>query len=360
MNRSPGLSALTRRRFATPRSAALVIIALTAFAAFVIAAAPRALVGVVRAEVAHQVSDMPAISRDLAASLIGSPAFGPVADSEVADGWDEGAGDVFGTVGQLLADNRESLEPALAPLVGEAEFAAYSQDIQIDPEDLDPQAPISIMQLFAEPAMQSNVELVDGTWPEPWTGTGPVEIVLSEAAAETMLWPIGEVRSAPPSTGVTSVDDWFEGHAEVELVGTVSALDPGADRWTHLPTALTATVYDDGNRRPTATSVAWVHPDSWAQLAPRCARSFRRGIPWTAERPSAPNPASSCPPSAPRRRRASPSTRPGSCASASRAGSSTCCRRRSPAPTPRAPSSPSRRSARSRSVSRSSCSPPPS
>ncbi|WP_214466518.1 FtsX-like permease family protein [Microbacterium flavescens] len=268
MNRSPGLSALTRRRFATPRSAALVIIALTAFAAFVIAAAPRALVGVVRAEVAHQVSDMPAISRDLAASLIGSPAFGPVADSEVADGWDEGAGDVFGTVGQLLADNRESLEPALAPLVGEAEFAAYSQDIQIDPEDLDPQAPISIMQLFAEPAMQSNVELVDGTWPEPWTGTGPVEIVLSEAAAETMLWPIGEVRSAPPSTGVTSVDDWFEGHAEVELVGTVSALDPGADRWTHLPTALTATVYDDGNRRPTATSVAWVHPDSWAQLAP--------------------------------------------------------------------------------------------
>ena len=32
MSRSPGLSALTRRRFATPRSAALVIIALTAFA----------------------------------------------------------------------------------------------------------------------------------------------------------------------------------------------------------------------------------------------------------------------------------------------------------------------------------------
>ena len=268
MTRSPGLSALTRRRFATPRSAALVIIALTAFAAFVIAAAPRALVGVVRAEVAHQVSDMPAISRDLSASLIGSPALGPANDPEVTGGWDEGAENVFGAVGRLLADNRASLEPALAPLVGEAQFAAYAQDLRVDPENLPPQAPISIVQLFAEPAMQSSVELVDGAWPRPWSGTGPVEIVLSDAAAATMQWPIGEVRSAPPSTRVTSVEDWLEGAVEIQLVGTVGAIDPEADRWAHLPTSLTATVFDDGNRRPTATSVAWVHPESWAQIVP--------------------------------------------------------------------------------------------
>ena len=127
MTRTPGLFALTRRRFATPRSAAIVIIALTAFAAFVIAVAPRALVGVVRAEVAHQVADMPAISRDLSASLIGLPAFGPPTDPAVAEDWDEGAGDVFGALGQLLADNRDGLEPALAPLVGDAQFAAYGR-----------------------------------------------------------------------------------------------------------------------------------------------------------------------------------------------------------------------------------------
>ncbi|WP_374316164.1 hypothetical protein, partial [Microbacterium sp.] len=195
MTRTPGLFALTRRRFATPRSAAVVIVALVAFAAFVIAAAPRALVGVVRAEVAHQIGDMPAISRDLSASLIGVPAFGPPADPAVAEEWDEGAADVFGALGQLLADNRDGLEPALEPLVGDARFAAYSEDLQFDPDDLDPQAPHSILQLLAEPTMQSDVELIEGEWPAPWSGAGPVEIVLSESSAETKMWPVGEVRS---------------------------------------------------------------------------------------------------------------------------------------------------------------------
>ncbi len=268
MTRTPGLFALTRRRFATPRSAAIVIVALTAFAAFVIAAAPRALVGVVRAEVSHQIADMPAISRDLAAALIGVPALGPPADPAIADGWDEGAAEVFGALGQLLADNRDRLEPALAPLVGEAEFATFADDIQFDPDTLDPQAPLSILNLLAEPAMQAHVDLIEGEWPSAWTGTGPVEIVLSPSAAATMLWPIGEVRSTAPAREVESIDDWLGGAAEVVLVGTVEAADAGDDRWTHLPTALTATVFDDGNRRPTATSVGWVHPGSWAQIAP--------------------------------------------------------------------------------------------
>lgn len=267
MTRTPGLFALTRRRFATPRSAAIVIIALTAFAAFVIAAAPRALVGVVRAEVAHQIADMPAISRDLSASLIGVLGFGPPTDPDVAEGWDEGAAPVLGALGQLLADNRDGLEPALEPLVGEAEFALYSDYIQFDPDALDPQAPISIVQLLAEPEMQSNLELVEGEWPAPWPGSGPVEIVLSESAAATMMWPIGETRSTAPTRTVDSIEDWLDGAAEVVLVGTVDAVDADADRWTHLPTALTATVFDDGNRRPTATSVAWLHPETWEPIS---------------------------------------------------------------------------------------------
>lgn len=268
MTRTPGLFALTRRRFATPRSAAIVIIALTAFAAFVIAAAPRALVGVVRAEVSHQIADMPAISRDLSASLLGAPAFGPAADPAVVEEWDGDAGDTFGALGQLLAENRDGLEPALEPLVGDAQFAVYSNDIQFDPDRLDPQAPISIVQLLADPTMRSNLELVEGGWPAPWTGSGPVEILLSESAAETMMWPLGEVRSTAPTREVDSIDDWLDGAAEVVLVGTARAIDPDDDRWTHLPTSLTATVFDDGNRRPTATSVAWIDPRTWEQIAP--------------------------------------------------------------------------------------------
>ena len=278
MTSSPGLFALTRRRFATPRSAALVIVALTLLAAFVISAAPRALVGVVRDEVAHQIADVPPTSRDLNARIIGVPAFGPATDPAVTEGWDAAAVDVFGEVGQALAANRAGFEPGLQGLVGPARFAAYGEAFRVDPDDLGPTAPFSALQLLAEPWMQSDVELVEGAWPAPWPGRGPIELVLSEEAAATMQWPIGEIRGTPVPRGETrpnppseddlTAEDWEAGQASVVLVGTVRAVDAEADRWLHLPTSLLATVFDDGNRRPTATSVAWIDPASWEQIAP--------------------------------------------------------------------------------------------
>ncbi|WP_127475951.1 FtsX-like permease family protein [Microbacterium sulfonylureivorans] len=266
MTRSPGLSALTRRRFATPRSAAIVIVALIAFAAFVIAAAPRALVGVVRAEVAHQISDMPAISRDLSASLIGVPALGIASDPLVTEGWDDGAAGVFGAVGQLMADNRASLEPALAPLVADVEFALYGQPTLVVPQELPADAPFGLVQLLADPRQQQSLVLVEGEWADPWTGEGPLEVVLSVEAAQTMQWEVGEQRAAPADPGAPVSSGWDAEAPVLELVGTVEAGDPDADRWAHLPTSLTATVFDDGNQRPRATSVAWVHPETRAQL----------------------------------------------------------------------------------------------
>lgn len=258
MTRAPGLFALTRRRFATPRSAAIVIVALIAFAAFVIAAAPRALVGVVRAEVAHQIADMPAISRDLTATLLGVPGFGPAADPDVAAEWDAGAGDVFGALGQLLADNRDGLEPALAPLVGPAQFALFGQPTLVVPRDLPADAPFGLVQLLSDPHAQQHLRLVEGEWAQPWDGDGPVPVVLSAAAAETMQWDVGEVRGVPADPGAPTSGEWADDLPAFELVGTAEAADPEADRWAHLPTSLTATVFDDGNRRPQATSVAWV------------------------------------------------------------------------------------------------------
>ena len=266
MTRSPGLSALTRRRFATPRSAALVIVALIAFAAFVIAAAPRALVGVVRAEVAHQVADMPAIARDLSAGLIGMPALGPASDPEVVESWDDDAGEVFGAVGQLLADNRDALEPALAPLVGAPAFALYGQPTLVVPVPMPAEQPFSLVQLLADPQQQQHLEIVEGGWPAPWTGEGTLDVALSAEAAETMQWELGEQRAAPGDPSFPATSGWDADAPVLELVGIVEAADPEADRWTHLPTSLTATVFDDGNRRPHATSVAWVHPSTRAAL----------------------------------------------------------------------------------------------
>jgi len=250
--RSPGLFALTRRRFATPRSAALVIVALTALAAFVIAAAPRALVGVVRAEVSHQIGGVAATSRDLTGSTINVPAFGPAPDAApdaLTEGWDPGAPELFGALAGHLETAREGFDPTLADLTAPAEFAQYLMaGAPADPAGLSADLPLPIVQLISEPAASAHLRVVDGAWPGDETGAGEIPILLTVDAAATMGWPVGEVR------------------APFVLSGIAEAVDPSADRWLHLITGLTASVYDDGNRRPTATSAAWVSPATWAGI----------------------------------------------------------------------------------------------
>lgn len=250
MTRSAGLFALTRRRFATPRSAALVIVALTALAAFVIAAAPRALVGVVRAEVSHQIGGVAATSRDLTGSTINVPAFGPAADAALTEGWDPGAPELFGALAGHLEAARIGFDPVLTELTAPAEFAEYLMTgAAADPSGLSADLPLPFVQLISEPAASAHLRVVDGEWPADWTGSGDIPILLTAAAAETMGWPVGEVR------------------APFVLSGIAEATDPDAGRWLHLITGLTASVYDDGNRRPTATSAAWVAPVTWSTIA---------------------------------------------------------------------------------------------
>ncbi|SBS74991.1 FtsX-like permease family protein [uncultured Microbacterium sp.] len=266
MTTSPGLFALTRRRFATPRSAALVIVALTALAAFVIAAAPRALVGVVRAEVAHQLAGVAPTSRDLTGATLDAPAFGAPDDAAVADGWDAGAADVLGAVASRLADAREGFDPVLRGLTGTARFAEHLAAAPFAvPDALASDIPLARIQLLAEPSAQAHLELVEGTWPQGWDGTGPLPIALAADAAATMGWPVGQERRVPVNAQRLS-QGWMAETPVFILSGTVAAVDPDADRWQHLPPALAATVFDDGNRRPTATAVAWTAAASWQRV----------------------------------------------------------------------------------------------
>ncbi len=279
MNRSPGLFRLTGRRFATPRSAALVVIALTMLAAFALAAAPRALVGVVRAEVSHQLSGVAATSRDLTGLALDVPAFGPAStDQTVTEGWDAGAPEVFGTVAGSLEQARQSFDPALRDLTSPAQFAEFSAaGVVAVPGAAEPEQaetdPFAVIQILSEPAAQQALTLVDGTWPQDWDGhSGTIGIALSVQAAETMGWPVGQERRIPASAQRLS-EGWMPGTPTYVLAGTVTAVDPAADRWLHLPTALTATVFDDGNSRPKATSVAWVPAGTWAKYTAAQPRS---------------------------------------------------------------------------------------
>jgi len=256
VRRSPGLVALTRRRLATPRSAALVIIALTLVATFLIAAAPRALTGVVRDEVSFQLDQLSVPSRDVTATVRDAPpSFGATSGGALTAGWASGAAEVFGGLAARLTEIRSSGNSAVRAATDDAAFIVTSEAFEVMPEVLAPTAPTGLVQLVADPLYQQHLALVDGAWPSPHTAPGaPLEIVLTTASAERIQWPLGQLRSGP--TG------------GVLLVGLAEPVDADADRWAHHPPAVLAgTLFDDGNRRPSATGGAYVDPGSWPAIA---------------------------------------------------------------------------------------------
>lgn len=260
MNRSPGLVALTRRRVATPRSAAAVIVLLTLLAAFLIAAAPRALAGVVQDEVAFQIDQLSTPSRDLTATVRNlPPEFGPSTDPAVTAGWTAEAGVVFGALQERLVGIRSGAHDAVQDATAGPSFYAYTEAFEVAPDVLPPTSPTGLVQVLADPAYQQHLRLVRGTWPTAWDAgsSAPIEIALTTEAAELMVWSLGEVR-----TGSARIESGAP--REVVLTGLLEPVDPDAERWAHhIPSVISGTYFDDGNRRPSATGGAYVDPGSW-------------------------------------------------------------------------------------------------
>ena len=232
---------LLRRRFGMPRGAATVIVVLAALTALLISVAPRMLVQVTRDEVAHQVGQLAPTTRDLTGTV----------SAVVPDGGIPG-------LESSLSSARDQWPSIVQSLVGDGEVAVYTDPLRASPEALGPTSPFTDVHLMAEPDALVHLQIAEGAWPSAWSGSGPIEITLSEDAAATMEWPIGERRTILTATAPL----------ELVLTATVRAADPDDPRWLHLPTALTATVFDDGNRRPVATSAAWIDPGTWEVLDP--------------------------------------------------------------------------------------------
>ncbi|GAA2965367.1 FtsX-like permease family protein [Microbacterium schleiferi] len=232
---------LLRRRFGVPRGAATVIVVLAAMTALLISAAPRMLVQVTRDEVAHQVGQLAPTTRDLTGTVSAVVPEGGLAGLESS-----------------LSSARDQWPSSIQGLVEDGEVAVYTDPLRASPEVLGPTSPFADVQLMAEPDALAHLQIAEGTWPRAWSGSGPIEIALSADAAATMDWPIGERRTIPTAAAPL----------EVVLTATVRATDPDDPRWLHLPTVLTASVFDDGNRRPVAGSAAWIDPGTWETLDP--------------------------------------------------------------------------------------------
>lgn len=281
---SPSLLSLTKRRFATPRSAAVVIVVLTLLSSFLIAAMPRVLNDVLQDEITFQIDRLPETVRDLSASAEPAPDdFGATANTELTTAWTDGSAQIFGGLAERLEEIRADAAPSVQAITASAEFAAYTGafNVMLDAALNKTTGSIPHLQTVGDPTMREYLSLTAGEWPAPWNETVeqrsislsagdapaeseieeltiPIEIVLTTEGASELEWEIGERRSVFVNfRGGGTLRFWFT------LSGIADVTDPDAPRWAHLPIAApNPSVVDDGNSPRRATAAAWVDPGS--------------------------------------------------------------------------------------------------
>ncbi len=285
---SPSLLSLTKRRFATPRSAAVVIVVLTLLSSFLIAAMPRVLNDVLQDEITFQIDRLPETVRDLSASAEPVPDdFGATANTELTTAWTDGSAQIFGGLAERLEEIRADAAPSVQAITAPAEFAAYTGafNVMLDAALNKTTGSIPLLQTVGDPTMREYLSLTAGEWPAPWNKTVeqrsislsagdapaeseieeltiPIEIVLTTEGASELEWEIGERRSVFVNfRGGGTLRFWFT------LSGIADVTDPDAPRWAHLPVAApNPSVVDDGNSPRRATAAGWVDPGSWANI----------------------------------------------------------------------------------------------
>ncbi|MGR0319156.1 hypothetical protein [Agromyces sp. ZXT2-3] len=252
---------LVLRQLAAGPLPSIALALLVCAAAFLAVAAPRAVADVHTAALETRLASHPASEIDLVAASPMGPDIGP---STAGTDLPEDVEPVWGGHEERLSAVRDSLPEPLRSTTGDPMTVAVSGPVQARVEGAGPASPKYRIQPGFDPRMREHLVLVDGEWPAPLPGPiqeprdEPIEILLAASVAEAMAWPIGEVRSID-YTGVEVL---------VRLAGTAEAADADAGLWTHLPTALRASVVDNGLAPPEYTAVAWIDPASWPEFAP--------------------------------------------------------------------------------------------
>ncbi|MBM7505607.1 FtsX-like permease family protein [Agromyces aurantiacus] len=229
-------------------------------AALVAVVAPRAVADIHTASLARQLAERPASELDLTATSPFGPDSGPsTSGTTLPDDVDA----VWGGQEERLAGIRDALPEPLRSTTDAPMSVAVSGPVQARVPGAGPGSPVYRIEPGFDPRMREHVRLVEGDWPAPLPGplaesqAEAAEIVLAAPVAEAMRWQVGDERTVDEA-GLRAV---------VRLAGIVEAVDPDAGFWTHLPTALRASVVDNGVSPPQYTAVAWFDPASWPDFA---------------------------------------------------------------------------------------------
>ena len=240
---SRGPAGVVRRTLGTtPRAGGLL--AVVAFlAALLVTMTPRVLDQVGDDVLGHRFSAVSATSSALRAQVPSGLA--PSGSAEEA----------LATLHADLTALGDGLAEPLRSVVGAPLFRVTSQEIGLDQvPGHDVRFPTIV--LAASVGLDERVRLTDGRWPVSPAGDGTgsvVEVVLAEASAERLAWPVGADRAAP-------VLEQAGLGPSVRLVGTYVANDPDDDYWAHALAQAGPQVVEDLNAGTTVLAVASTTP----------------------------------------------------------------------------------------------------
>jgi putative ABC transport system permease protein len=108
---------------------------------------------------------------------------------------------------------------------------------------------------------QEQVRLVAGTWPAPWQGTGPLDVLVSEAAASKLTLLVDDVYRLHAPRGYP-----VDLNLPIRVAGIWRPIDPDSDYWFYSPQVLTGMLIAPEASFAAALghpTVPWVHYAAW-------------------------------------------------------------------------------------------------
>ncbi|KAA1395567.1 FtsX-like permease family protein [Aeromicrobium ginsengisoli] len=223
---------------------------------------PRATNHLLTDALRDQVDSLTVNQRDLSAHEQGTPTPTAAADPAAND-LPSASDPVWGGLDDTMREIRAEMPPLLRSLFGPGQFAMTLPTAPASPADPTVRTKANaVLSIGFDPFLADHVRITKGRAPAEVTADlpaagHPVDIVLSDAAAKTMHWPVGQLRVTRGSGGPP---------IETRLSGTYAPKDRADPVWAQVPGTLVPSVFEPDGGKPIVTAVGWAEPGSLPQL----------------------------------------------------------------------------------------------
>ncbi|GAA5149520.1 hypothetical protein GCM10025768_12870 [Microbacterium pseudoresistens] len=236
------------RGASTAPALSLFLVVVIAALSYLGLAAPALLAEGRTATIQSAVSSVPELARWPSATTPGLPAFDDAATGD-AGVWSR-------ALDEVEQKRREQPEP-LRNMLGAPRMVMTVDPFPSkddSPDRVEP-VPQNKVALVADPGMTDRAELVDGRLPEITAPGDGIEIALTEAVAEQLIWPLGTTRRWEDRT--------------VVLTGIVAPNDENDQDWAFINGSLRPAVEVTASGDRILVASAFMHPDEAAALVDR-------------------------------------------------------------------------------------------